>query len=306
MEQRFGLTVTAGADGTAERAPSRGEREKAERQGRVPSRVALVRAVRRAAVAATDVASFERGLRDAGVVVELRRAPSGDPLGYKVALAGDVTAAGFPIFYSGSKLAADLSLPKLMRRWESTAGDRAGRGEVLTDARSAVDRARRALVGGGDVDEVVHAAGDVVTAAGGWELDGASLGAACVPFDRSTRIAGGRVGAASAESVALRRVARRLARRRPPTDGDEVAAAVALAVALAALAREIARWHTDRGRAHQASAAMAAAGVVEAWSARRPGPPAGGRGVTGRVPVPVTEQPRGHQVGLRRSGRPRG
>jgi len=307
VERRFGLTVTAGADGTAERAPSRGEREKAARQGRVPSRVALVRAVRRAAVAATDVASFESGLRDAGVLVEVRRAPPGDPLGYKVAMVGDVTAAGFPIFFSGSKLAADLSLPRLLRRWESAAGDRPERGEALTDARLAVGRARRALAaGGGDVAEVVHAAADVVTAAGAWELDGTTLEAACVPFDRAARIVGGRVGRASAESVELRRVARRLIRRRPPSDGDELAAAVALALALAALAREIAGWHRDRGRPHQAAAAMTAAGVVEAWSTRWPVASRRGRGVDERAPVPATEQPRLDPRALRRSERPRG
>ena len=117
VERRLGLTVTAAADGTAERAPSRGEREKAARQGRVPARVELVRAVRRAAIAARDVASFEAVLAEAGYRVEVRRAPSGDPLGYKVARPGDVTAAGEAVFYSGSKLAADLSLPRLLRRW---------------------------------------------------------------------------------------------------------------------------------------------------------------------------------------------
>ena len=56
-------------------------------------------------------------LRAAGYLVELRRAPSGDPLGYKLARPGDVTAAGAPVFYSGSKLAPDLSLPRLQQRW---------------------------------------------------------------------------------------------------------------------------------------------------------------------------------------------
>src|SRR6185312_12686691 len=88
VERRLGLTVTAAADGTAERAPSRGEREKAARQGRVPARVELVRAVRRAAIAARDVASFEAALREAGYRVEVRRGPSGDPLGYKVSRTG--------------------------------------------------------------------------------------------------------------------------------------------------------------------------------------------------------------------------
>ena len=129
VERRLGLTVTAAADGTAERAPSRGEREKAARQGRVPARVELVRAVRRAAIAARDVASFEAALTRAGYRVEVRRGPSGDPLGYKVARPGDVTAAGEAVFYSGSKLAADLSLPRLLRRWGACAdGDAADGG----------------------------------------------------------------------------------------------------------------------------------------------------------------------------------
>ena len=148
VERRLGLTVTAAADGTAERAPSRGEREKAARQGRVPARVELVRAVRRAAIAARDVASFEAALREAGYRVEVRRAPSGDPLGYKVARPGDVTAAGEAVFYSGSKLAADLSLPRLLRRWgDCVDGDAADGGgeqaDVLVAARGAVERARR-------------------------------------------------------------------------------------------------------------------------------------------------------------------
>ena len=76
MERRLGLTVTAAADGTAERAPSRGEREKAARQGRVPARVELVRAVRRAAIAARDVASFEAVLLIAAMPTEIASASS--------------------------------------------------------------------------------------------------------------------------------------------------------------------------------------------------------------------------------------
>ena len=40
--------------------------------------------------------------------------------GYKLARPGDLTAAGEPVFYSGSKLAPDLSLPRLQQRWAST------------------------------------------------------------------------------------------------------------------------------------------------------------------------------------------
>jgi hypothetical protein len=209
LEARLGLTSTASGDGTAERAPTRGEREKAARQGRLPARVELVRAVRRAAVAASDVASFQAALGEAGVLVRIRRAPSGDPLGYTVARPGDVTAAGMPVFYSGSKLAADLSLPKLMVRWAASAGGTAGDGEVLVYARRAVDAARRVLAGDPgvvDVDEVVHASADVVVAATGLAWEGRSFDAAAIPFDRAARIVGGRVG--------------RRARRAWPCDGS--------------------------------------------------------------------------------------
>ena len=120
IEQRLGLTVTAAPDGTAAPRPSRGEMEKAGRQGRVPARVELRRAAQQAAVAATDVDGFVAYLQDRGYRVGLRRAPSGDLLGYKLARPGDVTAAGEPVFYSGSKLAPDLSLPRLQQRWAST------------------------------------------------------------------------------------------------------------------------------------------------------------------------------------------
>lgn len=68
LEKRLGLTVTAAADHTAARAPGRGEIEKAQRRGRVPARVELVRAVKAAAVEGHDVESFRNALRDAGVL----------------------------------------------------------------------------------------------------------------------------------------------------------------------------------------------------------------------------------------------
>ena len=79
IERRLGLTLTAEADGTAAAAPERGELEKAHRQGREPARIELARAVRQAAVGASGVGGFVAELRTAGYLVELRRAPSGDP-----------------------------------------------------------------------------------------------------------------------------------------------------------------------------------------------------------------------------------
>src|SRR3954449_11912457 len=120
IEQRLTVTVTAAPDGTAAPPPSRGEVEKAGREGRVPARVELRRAAQQAAIAARDVDEFVGYLQNRGYRVGLRRAPSGDLLGYKLARPGDVTAAGEPVFYSGSKLAPDLSLPQLRQRWACT------------------------------------------------------------------------------------------------------------------------------------------------------------------------------------------
>ena len=268
LERRLGLTLTAGADGTAERAPSRGEREKAARHGRGAARPELVRAVRRAAIAADDVESFVAALEEGGYRVEIRRGPSGDALGYKVARPGDVTAAGEPVFYSGSKLAADLSLPRLLRRW-GAAGVDTEHGEALVVARGAVARARRAVAedpgGHAEVEDVVYAAADVIASVGwaGWEQ-------AAVAFDRAARPARGGVVTSSPLSGELRRVARRLVRRRPPTGPDEISAGVALAVALVRLAWEVAAWRRRRAQPHQAAAAEVAAGVLAAWSSRLP------------------------------------
>ena len=47
----------------------------------------------------------------------------GQLTGYAVALPGDLTAAGEPVWYGGGKLAADLTLPKLRRRWHQPGSD---------------------------------------------------------------------------------------------------------------------------------------------------------------------------------------
>ena len=197
IEQRLGLTLTAAPDGTAARTPGRGEMEKARRQGREPARVELARAVRAAAVSAGGPAGFVAALEGAGYLVEVRRAPSGDLLGYKVARRGDVSADGAPVFYSGSKLAPDLSLPRLMRGWQQ-----AGRGseaaEPVEAARRRVDQARLSVTAarrgqlGEDPDDLAHAALDVLTAVRGWSPD---FAVAAERFDRAARAPRGKLAA---------------------------------------------------------------------------------------------------------------
>ena len=301
IEQRLELTPTAASDGTAASAPVRGEVQKAERHGREPARVALSRLVRSAAVEVSGPAAFVAALEAAGVVVALRRAPSGDLLGYKVALAGDVDRAGKPVFFSGSTLAPDLSLPRLMRAWSQTAPGTAA-GDAVVGAARRVEQARAAVVAarrgqlGEDPDDLAHAALDVLVAIQGW---GPELEQAADRFARSARAPRGASPQPSSTGAGLRRVARQLVRaRRLDPAADPAAAGVALAIAMAALLVEIAAWQREWQRPHQAAAAQESAEAVQRWSARQSTAAVGGgdlvasRGQGVATPRPRREPPR--------------
>ncbi|MEU6990604.1 relaxase/mobilization nuclease domain-containing protein [Streptomyces sp. NPDC046465] len=118
IEQDFGLTRVArgpeAAAGTsAVKRPTRAEQEKAKRLGNgKTARDRLRHTVRAALSHAQDLDDFFNLLADAGLQVETRTLPSGDLQGYKVALPDENP----PIWYSGSKLATDLSLPQIQKR----------------------------------------------------------------------------------------------------------------------------------------------------------------------------------------------
>ena len=119
-EQRYGLRSTAPADRTAARRPTRAENEKAARRGLDEApRVTLRRQVTTAAASANSEQEFFARLDQAGVLVRKRFSVNnpGQVTGYAVALPGDTTKDGGPIWYGGGKLAADLSWPKLRQRW---------------------------------------------------------------------------------------------------------------------------------------------------------------------------------------------
>ena len=89
---------------------------------REPARVVLRRRVRTAAAGAHNLDDFFARLRADRVLVRSRlseRNP-GQVTGYAVALTGDTDSDGRPIYFGGGKLAPDLTLPKLQRRWELT------------------------------------------------------------------------------------------------------------------------------------------------------------------------------------------
>lgn len=119
-ERKYGLRPTAPADRTAPRYPTRAEAEKAARRGLdEPLRVTLRRAVTVAAAASASEAEFFARLDRAGIITRQRystRTP-GQVTGYAVALSGDTGKDGNPVWYSGGKLAPDLTWPKLTQRW---------------------------------------------------------------------------------------------------------------------------------------------------------------------------------------------
>ncbi|MFC9847896.1 relaxase/mobilization nuclease domain-containing protein [Streptomyces sp. NPDC060223] len=122
VEDDFDLTrVTHGpeaAAGTsAVKRSTRAEEEKAKRLGHdKTARERLRHTVRTALSHANDLDEFFNLLADAGLQVETRTLPSGDLQGYKVALPDD----GTPIWFSGSSLATDLSLPQIRQRLAAT------------------------------------------------------------------------------------------------------------------------------------------------------------------------------------------
>jgi len=120
VEAKYGLTVTAASDRTAAKRPTYAETAKAARSGQAePVRDTLRRSVRTAAAGAGSLSEFLDRLRDDGLLVRERmseRNPA-QVTGYAVALPDAVDPGGQPIYYGGGKLAADLTLPKLRRRW---------------------------------------------------------------------------------------------------------------------------------------------------------------------------------------------
>jgi hypothetical protein len=118
IELEYGLQVVARADRTAAKRPTRAEQEKAVGRPE-PARVTLQREVAAAAAGTRSEPEFFAALDKRGLQVRLRhsaRDPS-EVTGYAVGLDGDVTVAGDQIWYGGGKLAPDLTLPKLRRRW---------------------------------------------------------------------------------------------------------------------------------------------------------------------------------------------
>jgi len=268
-EQRYGLRPTAPGDRTAARCPSRAESEKATRRGLEEARVALRRQVSTAAAAAGSEQEFFDRLRQSGVLVRTRHSTR-DPAqltGYAVALPGDTTKAGDPVWYGGGKLAADLSLPKLRRRWPRpgrddrfTAAERSAAWEHVAQVTDHASAHIRSLLAGDDPDAAADAAwatSDTLHAAAA-ALGSRILRQAADAYDRAARAPYGRTPAPTPAGDGLRRAARLLSAYGYITS-DPSFRPLVLIIRLAVLAAAVADLRQSQQHAAQAAGALRAA-----------------------------------------------
>ncbi|MEW1629316.1 relaxase/mobilization nuclease domain-containing protein [Streptomyces sp. NPDC089173] len=274
IEKEMGLRRLNAGDGTAAKNPSSAEKFKAERTGRPEtSRETLREAVRRAVAGADSEEEFFTRLRETGVRVKLRHAPSGDALGYNVALPGDRNRDGAPVWYPGSKLAPDLSLPKIRLRLTDGAvepsapavgADRTNWSPPARQRRNAVVVAERSvtlferdedgeaaaqLVGVGELLDAVAQTSPATTRA--------ELAAAARAFERATR---SHVRAERADTRALHSAARGIVQAGGALGRGEDGGTTAMLVStLVLVTLAAARWHSARGHAQQAHASLQAA-----------------------------------------------
>ena len=270
-EERYGLRRTAPGDRTAARRPTRAENEKTRRRGQQETpRVTLKRAVSTAAAGASSEQEFFARLDGAGVLVRKRLSTrnSTEVTGYAVALPGDTARDGGPVWFGGGKLAADLTLPKLRRRWEPTrvtpeenftAQERDALWEFAaqTAANASAQVRSHATTNPAAAADAAWAAADTMHAFAA-ALGSRVLRQAADSYDRAARAPYGRIPDPTPAGNRLRRAARLLAAS-TASSSDSTLAVVTLVTRLAALAEAVAKLRTVQQRAAQAASARRAA-----------------------------------------------
>jgi len=287
-EERYGLASTAPGDSTAARRPSRAETEKAARRGLDEApRVTLRRQVLTTAAGARSDGEFFARLEDAGVLVRQRfsaRNP-GQVTGYAVALPGDTSKDGGPVWFGGAKLAADLSWPKLRCRWAgpgTAPGDpftAAERNSIWDHAARSADWAAAQIRVLADTNpaaaaDAAWAASDTLHAAAA-ALRSRPLGQAADAYDRAARAPFARVPAPTPAGNSLRRAARLISAYSYLAE-DRSLAPVVLILRLASLAEAVAGLREAQQRAAQAAGALRAAERLHAMAGAGAAPVRGG------------------------------
>ncbi|GGP96210.1 mobilization protein [Streptomyces virginiae] len=275
IEADYGMRRLNPGDGTAARRPTSAERHKANRhnQERTP-RETLRETVRQAVAGAQSEEEFFARLAASGLLVRQRVAPSGDLLGYTVALPDDRNRHGEPVFYSGSKLAPDLSLPRIRERFTTPADSEndGGPGQpVLPPVTGPAFARRRATAATWQALLIIDHSDDGMAAAqiaaAAEVLDALAktsaahtrkeLRDAAIAFERASR---SHVKAVRGHDRALRQAARDLVHSGPALSHGEDGATTAMLIDMAFfLATTAANWHAKKLHAQQAAAAQQAA-----------------------------------------------
>jgi hypothetical protein len=269
-----------------------------------PPRVTLRRQVTTAAAGAGSEQEFFARLDRAGVLARKRfsaRNP-GEVTGYAVALPGDTGKDGGPVWYGGGKLAADLTWPRISRRW-TRPGTAPGSERFTAAERSAIwEHAAQAVADAAAQIRLVSCTNPAAAADAAWatsdtlHVAAAALGShilaqAADAYDRAARHPGGRIPPTPAGNQ-LRRAAR-LISALASLAKDSALAPLMLITRLAALAEAVAVLRDTQRRAAQAAAARASVEHLYAAARMAPAPPPPGA-------------PRPHCGPTRRAGLPRG
>ena len=275
IEKQHGLRATAPADRTAARQPTRAETEQAARHGLAePPRLTLRRIVADAAATAAGEDDFFARVRDAGALTRVRNSTErpGEITGYAVALPAEKAGTSQTVWFSGGKLAPDLTLPKLRRRWDPGTQARPVPVPVLPEERHAAWAKVIRLTGHGAVElrrltpvdpaaaaDAAWATADALRASarviGG--TSGREIRRAADTFDRAAREAYRVTPRPTPAGNGLRTAARLLSALGTATGpGIRVGDLIAN---LIALAEETARLRLARMQLHQATAATSAA-----------------------------------------------
>ncbi|GGT04602.1 mobilization protein [Planobispora rosea] len=286
IEAEYGLRATAPADRSAAVRPTRAEQAKSHRvfASKETPREKLAAAVRQAAVAATSEQDFFGRLRTAGLEVKRRALPSGDLAGYAVAWPGDRTKDGKPVWFSGSRLAPDLSLPRVRQRWADVpaAGPAAAPDASKIPAAARPSAAQRREAAWRQAGEAVRAASAVLGRAGDEQGAAATaaladllsaaaahappavrteLKAAARAFERAGRVPWQGQHAAARQMRGALRVL--VGAGQALSSGDEGAAVLAFVVLAVLAARAVAARHRAAQRAAHAQAARVAASYLQ-------------------------------------------
>ncbi|MFE1912332.1 relaxase/mobilization nuclease domain-containing protein [Streptomyces anandii] len=296
IEDDYGLRRLNPGDGTAAKRPTSKEHFKARRLGQdATSREILRLRVRRAMAAASTEAEFFTLLEATGVTVRLKLGPSGDALGCNFALPGDTNEQGEPVFYAGSTLAGDLSLPKIRQRLATTAPEPMALrpGNPWHEATTAAERIPHHLA----LSDDAVAQGQLAALGGALDLlpltapvaARAALEQAAVAYERATR---SRIAADHASARVLRRSVQAIWKN-PAQHGDGAGLAMLLDVALTAVTYAM-HWHRIRQHSQQQAAAEQTLIHLQAAYAQITEPVLAG--LASRAPSPQTQRRYAHYL----------